>query len=243
MKKGFTLIELLIVVAIIAILAAIAVPNFLEAQIRSKVSRVKNDQRTYATGLESYFVDNNLYPSHSRRGSGPIPGGATPTEATPNAGYLVNPTSEANNYNAIVGGTPSTPSAEMGNQYTFAMHNPAQATMKGHTLTTPVSYLTSLFADPFMDAKGATFFYFSNPSGWIIWSPGPDTDGNQGGDFGTSADGKTAYNPYVETAYSNFVAQPSARLLTEGGASGPGRYTYDSTNGTVSQGDVYRVKQ
>lgn len=60
--KGFTLIELLIVVAIIAILAAIAVPNFLEAQVRSKVSRVKNDMRSLATGLESYKVDNNHYP-------------------------------------------------------------------------------------------------------------------------------------------------------------------------------------
>ncbi len=62
MKKGFTLIELLIVVAIIAILAAIAVPNFLEAQVRSKVSRVKADFRTIATAIESYAVDWNKYP-------------------------------------------------------------------------------------------------------------------------------------------------------------------------------------
>ncbi len=55
--KGFTLIELLIVVAIIAILAAIAVPNFLEAQTRSRVSRVKSDMRTLATGIEAYTVD------------------------------------------------------------------------------------------------------------------------------------------------------------------------------------------
>lgn len=60
--RAFTLIELLIVVAIIAILAAIAVPNFLEAQTRAKVSRVKADQRTYATAIESYYVDFNAYP-------------------------------------------------------------------------------------------------------------------------------------------------------------------------------------
>ncbi len=62
MKKGFTLIELLIVVAIIAILAAIAVPNFLEAQTRSRVSRVQNDLRTIAVAMESYYVDNGGYP-------------------------------------------------------------------------------------------------------------------------------------------------------------------------------------
>lgn len=59
--RGFTLIELLIVVAIIAILAAIAVPNFLEAQTRAKVSRVKADMRSIATGLETYQIDNNSY--------------------------------------------------------------------------------------------------------------------------------------------------------------------------------------
>lgn len=63
--KAFTLIELLIVVAIIAILAAIAVPNFLEAQTRSKVSRVKSDQRTLATAIEAYAVDYNLPPPAS----------------------------------------------------------------------------------------------------------------------------------------------------------------------------------
>lgn len=61
-SSGFTLIELLIVVAIIAILAAIAVPNFLEAQVRAKVSRIKSDQRTLATAIESYAIDYNRPP-------------------------------------------------------------------------------------------------------------------------------------------------------------------------------------
>ena len=61
-EQAFTLIELLIVVAIIAILAAIAVPNFLEAQVRAKVSRTKSDFRSLATALEDYHVDNGNYP-------------------------------------------------------------------------------------------------------------------------------------------------------------------------------------
>jgi prepilin-type N-terminal cleavage/methylation domain-containing protein len=60
-KGAFTLIELLIVVAIIAILALIAVPNFLEAQTRAKVSRAKADLRSLATAMEAYYVDNNSY--------------------------------------------------------------------------------------------------------------------------------------------------------------------------------------
>jgi type II secretion system protein G len=63
LRKGFTLIELLIVVAIIAILAAIAIPNFLEAQVRAKVSRAKADMRSVTNAIESYFVDRNKYPN------------------------------------------------------------------------------------------------------------------------------------------------------------------------------------
>ncbi len=61
-NRGFTLIELLIVVAIIGILAAIAVPNFTDALNRAKISRAKNDLRTLANGLEMYYMDNNSYP-------------------------------------------------------------------------------------------------------------------------------------------------------------------------------------
>ena len=57
MRKGFTLIELLIVVAIIGILAAIAVPNFLNAQIRSKIARGYADMKSLATAVHSIRID------------------------------------------------------------------------------------------------------------------------------------------------------------------------------------------
>ena len=59
---AFTLIELLIVVAIIAILALIAVPNFLEAQTRAKIARTQADMRSLKTAIESYRIDESDYP-------------------------------------------------------------------------------------------------------------------------------------------------------------------------------------
>jgi type II secretion system protein G len=61
-RKAFTLIELLVVVAIIAILAAIAVPNLLDAQVRSRVSKAKSEMSAVRLALEAYIVDHNNYP-------------------------------------------------------------------------------------------------------------------------------------------------------------------------------------
>jgi general secretion pathway protein G len=209
--KGFTLIELLIVVAIIAILAAIAVPNFLEAQVRSKVSRVKADQRSLATGLESYYVDNNSYPFNANG---------------------------ANGCNAFAG--TGTGAFEI---YTFRIR---VGTEPFFTMTTPLAYITGYFPDPFADTKGASFGYYHDNAGWILTSFGPDTDEGDGttrgdpggpGDLGLPLENETDY------VYQSGIAQPSLTLVTEGQTSSDDCYTYDPTNGTVSPGDVYRVKQ
>ena len=61
-RKGFTLIELLIVVAIIGILAAIAIPQFASYRMRGFNAGANSDLKNMKTSLEAYFADNQRYP-------------------------------------------------------------------------------------------------------------------------------------------------------------------------------------
>src|SRR3990170_8520107 len=83
-ERGFTLIELLIVVAIIAILAAILIPNFLRARKQSQISATKGNLKNLGTALESYFVDWNVYPAtlDLLAGGSPVYLRAVPTTPT-----------------------------------------------------------------------------------------------------------------------------------------------------------------
>jgi prepilin-type N-terminal cleavage/methylation domain-containing protein len=208
-RHGFTLIELLIVVAIIAILAAIAVPNFLEAQVRSKVSRVRSDHRSLATAIESYYVDNNQYPAGLWSGVATAPTGTASADS-------------------IVGVS--------GFSRTFLLRGTTQLS----TLTTPIAYITNIFGDPFANTRALPFRYYrdsASRAGWILGSFGPNTDQGTGGDLQWATSGASAH---VETVYTASISQPSILLVT--GAPAGGAYTYDPTNGTVSSGDVWRVK-
>lgn len=83
-SKGFTLIELLIVVAIIAILAAIAIPQFSSYRIRGYNSAATADTRNARTAQEAFFSDWQVYASSS--GAGLMAGGVYPAGAAAGAG-------------------------------------------------------------------------------------------------------------------------------------------------------------
>jgi prepilin-type N-terminal cleavage/methylation domain-containing protein len=64
-RQGFTLVEIMIVVAIIALLAAIAVPNFLRARKRSQASRILEDLRLVDTAIDQYAIETNKVTGNS----------------------------------------------------------------------------------------------------------------------------------------------------------------------------------
>jgi hypothetical protein len=103
---------------------------------------------------------------------------------------------------------------------TFQVQNAHHGTGRLHTLTTPLSYVTTYFQDPFAPQRGASFAYWTDDSGkgWLVWSAGPDSD--------YDIDPGVDYRPGVEPF-------PSDLLIN---------HTYDPTNGTTSGGDIWRVK-
>jgi prepilin-type N-terminal cleavage/methylation domain-containing protein len=235
--SAFTLIELLIVVAIIAILAAIAVPNFLEAQTRAKVSRVKADLRSLATGIEAYRVDTNRYPDG---------------------------TDSPNNYDERIGAFLGSRAAGFCTLKT-RVGTALTAGRDFQTVTTPVAYVSAFFTDPFAaQASGyLTYSYFPSKkmrSGWILTSFGPDTDilEDRGGKpgcgtsnpnpLGTLADTKTParLGDINEEAIPPYIERSKEEIVTGVDALGGLRnaledLAYDPTNGTTSEGDLYRI--
>jgi type IV pilus assembly protein PilA len=79
-KKGFTLIELLIVVVIIGILAAVAIPKFSNTKQRASRSAGIADMRNLATAQEGFFADSNRYAAIGDTGSGPGRMNFTPSQ-------------------------------------------------------------------------------------------------------------------------------------------------------------------
>ena len=70
-RKGFTLIELLIVVVIIGILAAIAIPKFANTKTKAYTAAMKSDLRNLVTAEEAYFSDSGVYATDTAKGTNP----------------------------------------------------------------------------------------------------------------------------------------------------------------------------
>jgi prepilin-type N-terminal cleavage/methylation domain-containing protein len=225
-REGFTLIELLIVVAIIAVLAAIAVPNFLEAQTRAKVSRAKSDLRTLATGLESYRIDNNDYP-YIQADGGPTVEWQMPAGFPP--GRMEGP------------GGLTTPLAYLAS----ALRDPFELESDTGTPTSPAGR-TWLYYERLgwgYDSAGNRW----NDGGANVRAVRVTVDGN-GTLLGTAPDFNTVDPRLVPTRYVLFSVGPDKthRVYTpDGGILVRSRWSilnrYDPTNGTISPGNIVRL--
>jgi len=116
-RKGFTLIELLIVVVIIGILAAIAIPKFAATKDKAKLASVKTDLRNIMTAEEAYFSDNAAYATAAALKTGNYINFSTgnavgPTDKGSTTGYTVSvknaSISDGNNTCTVYGGKDAT---------------------------------------------------------------------------------------------------------------------------------------
>lgn len=218
--KGFTLIELLIVVAIIAILAAIAVPNFLEAQTRSKVSRTLSDMRTIRTGIELYGLDNNKYPE-TDKGIGPSANDVGTPVAPPGVSTIFSTVPLRGKRSILRITTPiayltSLPSSVWKETYSAAAGDYKIASV----------FKTFLYVD-----KRVSPF---QPEGSIVNGANEEYENDRRayirqGVISTASD-------LAEGSWSLKSVGPDA--VDNRAGNNPGARIYDPTNGTVSEGDI-----
>ena len=112
-ERGFTLIEMMIVVAIIAILVAILVPNFIRARSQAQTAACQANIKEVATALELYQTDNEKYPASGDAA-------ASNTDLQP---YLNQ--------------TPVDPAAGPGQHYKFVVSTDAQTGVEAYSITCP----------------------------------------------------------------------------------------------------------
>ena len=91
-RKGFTLIELLIVVVIIGILAAIAIPKFASTKQKAYVAAMKSDLKNLITAEESYFADKTTYTTNLGTAFSPTTGVTVTINAADGAGWKASAT-------------------------------------------------------------------------------------------------------------------------------------------------------
>lgn len=229
--RAFTLIELLTVVGIIAILAAIAVPNFLEAQVRSKISRTISDMAVVSAALRSYYADNNHYP-HNNPGLRDF---LTSCSAVGEVSEKTVPTPE----NAFTSWNKTDPayrtrpgSIMFDDAPSFPTRYPIlnSSGFDLAVLTTPIAYHTrALPVDPFHNRKSTPLLY-------INFLDLPPPDGMSMSDY-IAAPGDGSFKRYLLLSYgpNTDAAEPDFKNPVRGPF-----ISYDVTNGTVSEGDLFR---
>ena len=223
--QAFTLVELMVVVATLSVLAAAALPSFLDAQTHAKVSAAKADMRAYGVALEAYYADNQTYIPCS---TFLIPGRGPSVAAKPVFEHLSTPIAylEAGIVPSPFGADRRTSNADAQS----AAESPTYTALSVNELH-DLAYRSYFYQSG--NESGRTAFSGSNgtasppPNGsmlstvWFLHSPGPTRS--------YLSLGGILANSSRSTGQPNSNLDQCIKLI------------YDPSNGTISSGVIWRV--